>query len=122
MKTNTRATTPAHWSATTTRPSASPSGAYVIEDAEVADVWPRADDDAQSKHARSKKAKAEPASQSWLARDPFEWVGRKIRSKKTGTVFTVRNVFRNGRVELEKSWMTYSYTVEVIREDFETNS
>jgi hypothetical protein len=113
---------PTHWSVRAPQPGGPPTAANTTEDGEAIDIWPRPEDDPQSIQARSQRAKAELLGQSWLARDPFEWVGRRIRSKKTGTVFTVRNAFRNGRVELERSWMTYSYTVEVIRADFETNS
>lgn len=118
--TNASKPVPTHWSVTAPKPGGSPTAANSAEDREEIDIWPRPDDEPQSKQARLQQAKSELSGRSWLARDPFEWLGRKIRSKKTGIVFTVRNVFRNGRVELEKSWMTYSYTVEIIRADFET--
>jgi hypothetical protein len=86
------------------------------------DVWPRESDDPQSKEARLKQKKAPQPVQSWLAGDPFGWIGKRVRSRKTGAIFTVRNAYRNGRVELEKSWMTYSYAVETIRAEFETYS
>jgi hypothetical protein len=57
---------------------------------------------------------------SWLMGDPVTWRGRKIRSRRTGAVYVVRQVYRTGRVELEKSWMTYFSNVENIREEYES--
>ena len=58
----------------------------------------------------------------WLARDPSEWIGRKIRHRLNGKVFVVRNTFPNGRVELEKSWMMYLSFVWTVRAEYETYS
>jgi hypothetical protein len=100
----------------TAQSSGSQKAPTVGEIAEDNEAWPRPDDDSKSKHGRSKP------DQTWLARDPFDWVGRKVRNRKTGTVYTVRTVFPNGRVELERSWMSYLSTVRIIRADFETYS
>lgn len=51
--------------------------------------------------------------------DPSQWVGKKVRSKKTGATFIIRQVYKSNRVELEKSWMTYSSDVPAIRADYE---
>ena len=67
----------------------------------------------------SKRARPDPG---WLARDPSEWSGRKIRHRLTGKVYEVRTVFVTGRVELQKSWMTYMSHVWTIRAEFETYS
>src|ERR1043166_2510692 len=61
-------------------------------------------------------------SLGWLARDPSEWIGRKIRHRLNGKVFVVRNAFPNGRVELEKSWMMYLSFVWTVRAEYETYS
>ncbi len=61
------------------------------------------------------------SSRNWLDNDPSTWPGRKIRNRKTGAVLTIRNVFRNGRVELERSWMTYSSDIHSIRATYETS-
>lgn len=55
---------------------------------------------------------------TWLEEDPIKWRGRKIRSRKSGDLFTVRQVFRSGRVELQKTFMLYLTNVEVIRADY----
>ena len=84
------------------------------------EAWPRPSEE-DDKHARLKR-KSQTAPQSWLDRDPTEWIGKKLRNKKTGAFFFVRVVYRNGRVELEKNWMAYSFTVQAIRADFEVYS
>jgi hypothetical protein len=123
IKTSASAWMPAHWSVAT--PPASAKALNMSGNtgtgSEEEDVWPRLGDDPESKHARSKQKKSPQLPQSWLDRDPFEWIGKKVRSRKTAAIFTVRNVYRNGRVDLEKSWMTYSYPVETIRTDFEVH-
>jgi hypothetical protein len=60
-------------------------------------------------------------SRSWLDDDPYNWVGRKIRNRASRTTYTVRRVLKNGRVELEKSWMVYLFDVDTIRRNFETS-
>lgn len=63
----------------------------------------------------------QPKSQShrnWTS-DPSQLVGKKVRSRKSGATFTIRNVFKNGRVELEKSWMTYSSDIRAIDSGYE---
>lgn len=79
-------------------------------------------EDARAKLARARGSKRAQAGMGWLARDPSEWVGRKIRNRLSGKVYVIRTVFVNGRVELEKSWMTYLSHVWTIRADFETYS
>jgi hypothetical protein len=58
--------------------------------------------------------------ESGLESDPAQWRGRRIRSRKAGAVYTVRQVYRSGRVELEKSWMGYASDVKTIRDEYET--
>jgi len=76
-------------------------------------------EDAREKLMRLRGSKKVQASLGWLERDPSEWLGRKIRSRKTGKVYVVRSVLTNGQVELEKSWMTYFFFVWAIRAEFE---
>ena len=58
-------------------------------------------------------------ARSWLGGDPFRWRGRKIMHRASGAVYTVRQVFHSGRVELKKTFMLYLTTVNTIREDYE---
>lgn len=69
---------------------------------------------------RTERKEATPRRRTWLDDDPITWLRRKVRSRKNGSIYTVRQVFRNGRVELEKSWMTYSSDIQNIRTSFET--
>jgi len=84
--------------------------------------WVKRTEEARAKLARLRGSKRAQPSLGWLARDPSEWVGRKIRNSRTGKVYVVREVFVNGRVELEKSWMMYSSYVWTVRAEFETYS
>jgi hypothetical protein len=61
------------------------------------------------------------SSRNWLDNDPTTWPGRKVRNRRTGVVLTIKNVFRNGRVELERSWMIYSSDIHSIRATYETS-
>jgi len=71
------------------------------------------------KRPRSEPDKRVETNRSGLPKDPFEWIGMKVRRRKDGAVFTVRNVFKNQRVELEKSWMSYSCDVMTVRTGYE---
>ena len=103
-------------------PVASPREEAGLEAGERAEIHMTHGDDARTKLASlrgSKRARPDPG---WLARDPSEWTGRKIRHRLTGKVYEVRTVFVTGRVELQKSWMTYMSHVWTIRAEFETYS
>jgi hypothetical protein len=69
--------------------------------------------------ARSERRQHADSNRSLPADDPSQWVGKKVRSKKTGATFVIRQVYKSNRVELEKSWMTYSSDVPAIRADYE---
>ncbi len=79
-------------------------------------------EEAKAKLASARGSTKSQGGPGWLARDPSEWVGRKIRHRLTGKVYVVRTVFVNGRVELEKSWMTYLSYVWTVRAEYETYS
>jgi len=79
-------------------------------------------EEARAKLAKLRGSKRAQMSLGWLAQNPSEWIGRKIRNRATGKVYVVRTVFASGRVEMEKSWMTYSSYVPIIRAEFETYS
>ncbi len=68
-----------------------------------------------TKHDHSSKTRRD-----WLRGDPFGWRDRKIRHRKTRVVYTVRQVFKSGRVELQKSFMSYLTNVRTIQKDYET--
>jgi len=56
----------------------------------------------------------------WLQEDTRRWCGRKIRHRKTRNVYTIRQVFKSGRVEVQKSLLLFSIDMEDIRRDYET--
>jgi len=84
--------------------------------------WVKRYEEAQAKLAILRGSKKAPINLGWLARDPSEWEGRKIRHRPTGKVYTIRSVRNNGQVELEKSWMMYWSNTLTIRAEFETYS
>ena len=51
--------------------------------------------------------------------EPNGWIGRKVKCRAKAAVYTVRQVFRNGRVQLERNWMSYMTDVQTIRKDYE---
>jgi hypothetical protein len=80
------------------------------------------DEDARAKLASLRGSKRARPDMGWLARDPSEWSGRKIRHRLTGKVYEIRTVFVTGRVELQKTWMTYMSHVWTVRAEFEPYS
>ena len=52
--------------------------------------------------------------------DPEEWVGRKIRSQRNSVIYTVNQVYKTGRVRLERNWMMYLTDAETVRTQYET--
>lgn len=75
--------------------------------------------DRERQRARLERKAKTGATRTLPADDPSQWVGKKVRSKKTGTTYVIRQVYKSNRVELEKSWMTYSSDVPAIRADYE---
>ncbi|MCL4790371.1 MAG: hypothetical protein KJ070_26905 [Verrucomicrobia bacterium] len=78
-----------------------------------------ADDRLQNSHQRP-RPRHHPERQSksqshrnWTSH-PSQLVGKKVRSRKSRATFTMRNIFKNGRVQLEKSSMTYSSDIRMI--------
>jgi hypothetical protein len=57
---------------------------------------------------------------NWLMTDPQRWIGRRVRSRRKNTVYTVSEVFNTGRVKLERNWMTYLTDVQTVRVEYET--
>ena len=78
--------------------------------------------EAKNKLANARGSKKTNLNLGWLGREPVEWIGKKIRHRLNGKVFVIRNVFPNGRVELEKSWMMYLSFVWTVRAEYETFS
>jgi len=103
-------------------PANSPGAGTVQEAGERSENWLKRAEDARAKLASARGSKKTQADPGWLARDPSEWRCRKIRNRLTGKVYVVRTVFMTGRVELDKSWMTYASHVWTIRAEFETYS
>jgi len=52
--------------------------------------------------------------------DPQGWVGRRIRSRRNMALYTVNQVYNNGRVSLERNWMSYFTDIETVRKDYDT--
>ncbi len=69
------------------------------------------------RHHPERQSKSQ-SHRNWTS-DPSQLVGKRVRSRKSGATFTIRNVFKNGRVELEKSWMTYSSDIRTIDSGYE---
>ncbi|MDE3068776.1 MAG: hypothetical protein KGJ60_14680 [Verrucomicrobiota bacterium] len=59
---------------------------------------------------------------NWLQDNPRRWAGKKVQCKKTDVIYTIHQVLGSGRVILEKRWMLYTSTVQVIRRDYEPAS
>ena len=57
-----------------------------------------------------------------LSGNPLKWPGKRIRSRKSGETYTVREVMKSGRVVMEKRSLLFSSDVPSLREDFETDS
>jgi hypothetical protein len=99
-----------------------------IEDAQVTDAhvdpttspeeMSGADRDRHRARLERKQQKTAP-TRALPTDDPSQWVGKKVRSKKTGATYVIRQVYKSNRVELEKSWMTYSSDVPAIRAEYE---
>ena len=68
---------------------------------------------------QEQKAAREAEGRGWLRDDPRNWRGRKIRSRCSQGTFSIRQVFNNGRVEMEKGFMLYNSDVVTIRKDYE---
>jgi len=56
---------------------------------------------------------------NWLMAEPEGWVGRKVRSLRKFGVYTVSEVYKTGRVKLERNWMTYLTDVRTVRSEYE---
>jgi hypothetical protein len=78
--------------------------------------WP------QEPERRDKKRRGTSSgdqAHNWLRTEPHEWVGRKVRNRSTAAIYTVRQVYKNDRVQLEKNWMSYMSDVDTIRAGYE---
>jgi hypothetical protein len=81
------------------------------------DEWPRAQPLSPKEKRASKDRRDE---RSWLMGDPQSWVGRRVRSRRNMALYTVSQVYKNGRVSLERNWMSYFTDVETVRKDYDT--
>ena len=64
------------------------------------------------------KAAKEAAGRGWLAGDPRQWRGRQIRNRNNQSLYSIRQVFNSGRVELQRTFMLYISDVATIRKDY----
>jgi len=81
------------------------------------DEWPR-EQPLSDKEKRSNKDRKQ--ERTWLIDDPQGWVGRRVKSRRNMAVYTVSQVYKNGRVSLERNWMSYFTDVETVRKDYDT--
>jgi len=81
------------------------------------DQWPRPQP-LSDKEKRACKEKRQP--RTWLMDDPQGWVGRRVKCRRNMAVYTVSQVYKNGRVSLERNWMSYFSDVETVRKDYDT--
>jgi hypothetical protein len=58
----------------------------------------------------------------WLNNNPLKWRGKKVRNKKTGVAYTIKEVLRNGNVAMERKWVLYTSKIQTIREGYEPAS
>ena len=81
------------------------------------DAWPRE----QPLSPREKRTiKEKRQVRTWLMDDPQGWVGRRVKNRRNMGVYTVNQVYKNGRVSLERNWMSYFTDVETVRKDYDT--
>jgi hypothetical protein len=83
----------------------------------AADVWPREQPLSQKAKAANKERRQE---RTWLMDEPQGWVGRRVRCRRNMGVYTISQVYKNGRVSLERNWMSYFTDVETVRKDYDT--
>jgi len=88
-------------------------------DAEEPVAKPNRERERAIRRAQLQRRQEAEARQNQLPDDPFQWTGMRVRRKRDDAIFTVRTVFKNQRVELEKSWMTYPSDVPTVRAAFE---
>jgi hypothetical protein len=98
-----------------TRPVSGPGLASPTE-ATAEEPWPKAPQEVEKK--RRYVCPTDQGS-NWLMGEPHGWIGRKVRNRGNAAVYMVRQVFKNGRVQLERNWMSYVTDVETIREKYE---
>ena len=80
---------------------------------------PNPDRNRAKRRAQLKKRQEAEAKQNRLPDDPFQWIGMKLIRKRDSAIFTVRTVFKNQRVELQKKWMSYTSDVQTIRAGYD---
>jgi hypothetical protein len=71
-------------------------------------------------HKEKSPTKETRQERTWLMGDPQGWVGRRIRSRRNMALYTVNQVYNNGRVSLERNWMSYFTDIETVRKDYDT--
>jgi hypothetical protein len=80
--------------------------------------WPKPAPPEKKRHHASPVEKG----RNWLLGEPYGWIGRKVRNRSNASIYTVRQIFKNGRVQLERNWMSYSTDVQTIRIKYDPHS
>ena len=78
------------------------------------DQWPR------QQPFSDKEKREKRKERTWLMDDPQGWVGRRVKCRRNMAVYTVAQIYKNGRVSLERNWMSYFTDVETVRKDYDT--
>ena len=56
---------------------------------------------------------------TWLMADPIQWIGRRVRSRRSGATYLIRRAFKSGWVELERGGVTQEANVAAVRAEYE---
>lgn len=71
------------------------------------------------REGKKQEKKAQDRQHNWLMGDPQQWVGRKVRSRRNFAIYTITQVYKTGRVKLERNWMTYLTDAQTVRTQYE---
>ncbi|HZI32274.1 MAG TPA: hypothetical protein VFF11_08020 [Candidatus Binatia bacterium] len=55
----------------------------------------------------------------WMNNNPHRWAGKKVQCRRTGIIYTIREVLNARNVVLEKKWVLSMSSVQEIRQDYE---
>ena len=73
----------------------------------------------ESRRETKKRDKQSQHRGNWLMNDPQGWVGRKVRSRRNFAIYSISEVYKTGRVKLERNWMTYLTDAETVRTQYD---
>jgi hypothetical protein len=100
--------------------TSSPSPDDLASASTTASESPDPDASAEQEKREAEQKKKSEIKRNWLMGEPQTWVGRRVRCKRNNAVYTITEIFRTGRVKMERNWMTYLSAVQTVRADYET--